>query len=180
MKRAKRILAIVLATIMIFGMIPASVFATEATDTAASDVAVSEEVTVTSEEQEAEATVEDISEDASDASSEQEAEPAEEETVDSTAETEDAAAQGTEPVTEEKVEEPVTLTEIGNDYTVTATFDASSGLPAGVQMKVSEIKESGENAKKYEDLYDQTLEAVQKDTDAEVELTYARFFDITF
>ena len=211
MKRTKRILAIILATSMLIGTAPASVFATEAGDVGATEAAACEEITVTDEEQEAEATVEDISgetvqedaEEAVEASTEQETESAEEEIdkhseeettepvteaeapADPETETapgetaEDAAA--AETVTEEKAEEmvegPVTLEANGNDYTVTASFDASSGFPADVQMKVTEIRES---TKKYEDLYDQTLEAVQNDTAEEVELTYARFFDITF
>lgn len=201
MKRTKRILAIVLATIMLFGTVPAAAFATEAGDAGGTEEAVSEEVTVTDEEQEAEPTVEDVSEetvkeDAEEAVEETpapEEEPAEEEAVEPAAaeepaqemetaseETaEDAAAAETvaEEPAQEMVDGPVTLTANGSDYTVTASFDASSGFPADVQMKVSEIKKS---AGQYDDLYDQTLEAVQNDTDAEVELTYARFFDITF
>ena len=201
MKRTKRILAIVLATIMLFGTVPAAAFATEAGDAGGTEEAVSEEVTVTDEEQEAEPTVEDVSkeavqEDAEEAVEETpapEAEPAEEEAVEpaaaeepaeemetaseETAEDAAAAETVTEEPAQEMVDGPVTLTANGNDYTVTASFDASSGFPADVQMKVSEIKKS---AGQYDDLYDQTLEAVQNDTDAEVELTYARFFDITF
>ena len=201
MKRTKRILAIVLATIMLFGTVPAAAFATEAGDAGGTEEAVSEEVTVTDEEQEAEPTVEDVSEetvqeDAEEAVEETpapEEEPAEEEAVEpaaaeepaqemetaseETAEDAAAAETVTEEPAQEMVDGPVTLTANGSDYTVTASFDASSGFPADVQMKVSEIKKS---AGQYDDLYDQTLEAVQNDTDAEVELTYARFFDITF
>ena len=180
MKKTKKILAIVLSVIMIISIFPSAVLATEADVTGMTAEYAAEAVDASSEEQEVESTVEDVSEEEMEASSEQGAETTDEETVEPATETDEVPVQGMETADEEKVEGPITLTENGDDYTVTAIFDASSGLPAGVQMKVSEIKESGENAKQYEDLYDQTLEAVQKDTKTEVELTYARFFDISF
>ena len=92
-------------------------------------------------------------------------------------ETEPASAEESAEAKEEAAEaEPVTLTYEGRDYTVTAAFDPSA-FPAGVQMKAREIRKSNSS---YQDLYDQALETVQKETEEEVEITHARFFDITF
>lgn len=184
MKRVKSILAVILATIMLFGMVPTSAFATEVVNYDDADEAVSEEVTMTSEEQETEATVEDVSQE-TEAVSEQEAEPADPEEEQDTApvsdeNTESAADETTAAAVEEPagaVDAPVTLEVKGNDYTVTATFDATAGFPADVQMKVEEIRETAEDYTTYRD---KALEAVQKESEKEVELTFARFFDITF
>ena len=93
------------------------------------------------------------------------------------AQTENEAPEAEETAeTTEEAAEPVILTYEGRDYMVTATFDPSA-FPAGVQMKAREIRKSNSG---YQDLYDQALETVQKETEEEVEITHARFFDITF
>ena len=69
------------------------------------------------------------------------------------------------------------LTVEGKDYVVTASFDASAGLPADVRMSVEEIEK---DTKEYKTYYDQALAAMQKESKETVDLTYARFFDITF
>ena len=99
------------------------------------------------------------------------------EPVEAVEETAEIEAEAVPEEAAKAVEWPVSLESKGYDYTVTATFDESAGLPADVAMKVSEIKK-GSDA--YQDYYDQALEAIQNNTDKNVELTEARFFDITF
>ncbi len=209
MKNRKRILALVLTAIMTISMLPTAAFAAEAdgADTAAEPAV--ETVSVSSEEVETQPTVEDVSEEKAqepaaepqpeapaDPAPEEDTTPAEEPATEvtepaqeETGEAAEEATEGTEAQAEEvpaeteteepekTSDEPVTLTFKGSDYTVTATFDASAGFPDGVQMKASEIKQS---AQEYETYYDQALEKVQKETENEVAITHARFFDITF
>ena len=199
MKKRNRLLAILLTAIMTFSMLPSEAFATEAIDTGeTAAAAVEEAVTSVDEEQDVETTVEEIStveeateeiadpaeaeeavtEDAAEPAADQEDEVSSEEAADP-AEAEEIAEPAVETVVEtaETVEWPITLEAKGGDYTVTATFDESAGFPADVKLNVSEISK-GSDA--YQSYYDQAFEAVQNKTDKEVELTDARFFDITF
>lgn len=148
--------------------------------------AVEETAEAAEEDEEAdaeEAAVEAATEDAAEPAADQEAEAAEEEAAE-TAEAEETAEPAAEIEEEvvpeeaaETVEWPITLESKGSDYTVTASFDESAGFSADTKMRVSEIRQS---SGAYQDYYDQALEAVQNETDKDVELTYARFFDITF
>lgn len=209
MKKRNRILAILLTAIMTFSMLPSEAFATEAIDTGDTAAAAVEEATTSvGEEQDVETTVEEIStveeaaeeisdpaeaeevvteetvteeavtEEAAEPAADQEDEDASEEAADP-AEAEEIAEPAVEAVVEtaETVEWPITLEAKGSDYTVTATFDESAGFPADVKLNVSEISK-GSDA--YQSYYDQALETVQNETDKEVKLTDARFFDITF
>jgi len=107
----------------------------------------------------------------------QEAEPVSGPEEEQPAKTENEAPEAEETAeTTEEDAEPVILNYEGRDYMVTATFDPTV-FPAGVQMKAREIRKSNSG---YQDLYDQALETVQKETEEEVEITHARFFDITF
>ena len=201
MKKRNRLLAILLTTIMTFSMLPSEAFATEAIDTGeTAAAAVEETITSVGEEQDVEATTEYEAPAVEEAEETVAEEAAAEETAEPVADQDDevAAEEAGEPAeTEEEIEEPVaevevetvteevaktvewpvTLEKSGSDYTVTATFDESAGFPADVKMNVSEISK-GSDA--YQEYYDQTFETVQNETDKEVELTEARFFDITF
>ena len=210
MKKRNRLLAILLTAILTISMLPSAAFASEAVDTGETAEAAVVEVSSVGEEQDAEATVEEVStveeaveetaeaaeaeadeeaaveaatEDAAEPAADQEAEAAEEEAAE-TAEAEETAEPAAEIEEEvvpeeaaETVEWPITLEAKGGDYTVTATFDESAGFPADVKLNASEISK-GSDA--YQSYYDQALEAVQNETDKEVKLTDARFFDITF
>lgn len=147
------------------------------------------------EEAEETVTEETETEETSESAADPEAETAVEEATDESAEAVEATDEPVEAVEETEepaaeveaeavpegaaktVEWPVTLEYKGYDYAVTATFDESAGFPADVKMNVSEI---GKNSDAYQNYYDQALEAVQNETDKDVELTEARFFDITF
>lgn len=201
MKKRNRLLAILLTAIMTFSMLPSEAFATEAIDTGeTAAAAVEETITSVGEEQDVEATTEYEAPAVEEAEETVAEEAAAEETAEPVSEQDDevAAEEAGEPSeTEEEIEEPVaevevetvteevaktvewpvTLEKSGSDYTVTATFDEAAGFPADVKMSVSEIRKS---SGAYQDYYDQTLEAIQNETDKEVELTEARFFDITF
>lgn len=204
MKKRNRLLAILLTAIMTFSMLPSEAFATEAIDTGeTAAAAVEEAVTSVGEEQDVETTVEEIStveeateeiadpaeaeevvteeavtEEAAEPAADQEDEVSSEEAADP-AEAEEIAEPAVETVVEtvETVEWPITLEAKGSDYTVNATFDESAGFPADVKLNVSEISK-GSDA--YQSYYDQALETVQNETDKEIKLTDARFFDITF
>ena len=63
------------------------------------------------------------------------------------------------------------------DYSVEATFGEESGLPADVILQVAEIKAGTEE---YEAYLQSSLEAVRQNGGDEKEISYARFFDITF
>ena len=201
MKKRNRLLAILLTAIMTFSMLPSEAFATEAIDTGeTAAAAVEETITSVGEEQDVEATTEYEAPAVEEAEETVAEEAAAEETAEPVSDQDDevAAEEAGEPAeTEEEIEEPVaevevetvteevaktvewpvTLEKSGSDYTVTATFDEAAGFPADVKMSVSEIRKS---SGAYQDYYDQTLETIQNETDKEVELTEARFFDITF
>lgn len=197
MKNRKRILAVVLTAIMTVSMLPSAAFATEAVDNGAAAEPAVETVSATSEEKEVETTTEDVSEEKAEeaveapaetaeaeevadpaAADEVEAAPEEAETAEEAEEAEPAeAAEAEEAAEETEPSWPVTQTVEGNDYTVTAVFGAEAGLPADAQLKVEEIKK---NSKNYQGYYDQALDTVQKETEEEVELSFARFFDIAF
>ncbi len=80
---------------------------------------------------------------------------------------------------EEEAEEAVFYDESGEEinYFVEATFGEDSGLPADVTLQVAEIKAGTEE---YEAYHKSALEAVRKEGGDETEISYARFFDITF
>ena len=84
-----------------------------------------------------------------------------------------------EPEETEEAEEVIFYDESGEeiDYFVEATFGEDSGLPADVTLEVSEIKAG---TKEYEAYHKSSLEAVKKEGGKETEISYARFFDITF
>ena len=85
---------------------------------------------------------------------------------------------------------PATIIYEGKDYTITATFDEKAKLPAEVTLSAVEIlpnkvyKDENGNPlyADYEDYYEKTLEALEKDNRLENDQTVksARFFDITF
>ena len=72
---------------------------------------------------------------------------------------------------------PLTLTVEGEDYTVTAVIEEESGLPWDVFLQVEEIEKDSEEYAAY---CDKALEAVSQESDDQKELSYARFFDISF
>jgi hypothetical protein len=84
-----------------------------------------------------------------------------------------------EPEDAEEAEEAVFYDESGEeiDYSVEATFGEDSGLPADVILQVAEIKAGTEE---YEAYHRSALDAVRNKGGDEKELSYARFFDITF
>ena len=84
-----------------------------------------------------------------------------------------------EPEETEETEEVIFYDESGEeiDYFVETTFGEDSGLPADVTLEVSEIKAG---TKEYEAYHKSSLEAVKKEGGKETEISYARFFDITF
>ena len=101
--------------------------------------------------------------------------------------TEEAAANATTEAP--AVEYPVTLTYEGEDYTVTATFDETAALPAGVSLDALEIlpdmvyRDEDGNVlyDDYEVYLKKTVDTLEKD--GRLEDSYvasARFFDISF
>ena len=107
---------------------------------------------------------------------------------DSVEETEDTWAMTDGPVTlqwpdegeeTEDAEEVIFYDESGEeiDYSVEATFGEDSGLPADAALQVAEIKPGTEE---YEAYHKSALEAVRNEGGEEKEISYARFFDITF
>ena len=149
MKNRKRILAAVLTAIMTISMMPANTFATENVGNEEAEPAV-EAVSVSTEEQDVESTVEDISEDVTEnvsvessetVEAEDTADPEAEETVETVEETVETVEETDETVEEtvEQTEEEsnsFTLTEEGDDYIVTLTYDASALLPEDVDIEV--------------------------------------------
>ena len=125
-----------------------------------------------------------------------------EDTVDSEEITEsptDAAADTNVAATEEAaataateapaVEYPVTLTCEGDGYTITATFDETANLPAGVSLDALEILPDmvyrDEDGKvlydDYEVYFEKAVDAIEKDDSVENNgVSSARFFDISF
>ena len=86
---------------------------------------------------------------------------------------------------------PATLVFEGKDYTITATFDETAGLPADVRLDAVEIlpdviyKDENGNPlySTYEEYYEKAVKAVEKEKNLEEQgqtVTTARFFDITF
>ncbi|MEE1163218.1 MAG: SpaA isopeptide-forming pilin-related protein [Lachnospiraceae bacterium] len=101
--------------------------------------------------------------------------------------TEEAAATATTEAP--AVEYPVTLTYEGDGYTITATFDETANLPAGVSLDALEIlpdmvyRDEDGNVlyDDYEVYLEKTVETLEKD--GRLEDSYvasARFFDISF
>ena len=183
MKTRKRILAAVLTAIMMISMLPANTFATETVGNGEAESAV-EAVSVSTEEQDVETTVEDVSEELTEETSiessetdevEETADPAAEETIETVEETVEQAEEA-EAAAEPEKSSPVTLKKEGSDYVVTVTYDASALLPEGTDIMVEEIKET---AKKYDSYCDQALEAVQKENEEAEEISYIRLFDIS-
>ena len=85
---------------------------------------------------------------------------------------------------------PATIIYEGKDYTITATFDEKAKLPAEVTLSAVEIlpnkvyKDENGNPlyADYEEYYEKTLEALEKESRLENDqaVKSARFFDITF
>lgn len=71
----------------------------------------------------------------------------------------------------------------GADFTVSVKLDAESGIPETAQLNVREILPGTEE---YEQYYQQSIEALiaqrnaEDTTEADVNISFARFFDITF
>ena len=82
-----------------------------------------------------------------------------------------------EEAEEEEAEDAVFYDESGDeiDYAVEAAFDEDSGLSPSATLQVAEIKAGTEE---YELYRKSALEAVR--SEGETEISYARFFDITF
>ena len=72
----------------------------------------------------------------------------------------------------ELISQPTSLQYSGDDYEITVDIDAAAKLPVGVELKVKEIDEKSDS---YASHYEQTKKALDGD-----ELSYARFFDISF
>ena len=69
--------------------------------------------------------------------------------------------------------------DVDDGYTVYAEFGASAKLPVGVELKVKEItKES--NPEAYEAYYEKALSELQDKYDENTDLSFARFYDISF
>lgn len=75
---------------------------------------------------------------------------------------------------EEETEQ--TLTAQVNDATISVTFPTDA-LPEGVVLQAQEIAQDSEDYAAY---YQQALQAMQDQTETELTLSFARFFDITF
>lgn len=124
------------------------------------------------------------------------------EPVESTEGTDESAEDTDESTEADGEEEPVqgvagVLTAEGSDYTVTATFGEDAGIPEGAELIVREVEPGTEE---YETHYQQMLEAIggadseasadetdadqeteeEADTQDEVEISFARLFDISF
>ena len=68
---------------------------------------------------------------------------------------------------------------VDDGYTVYAEFDADAKLPVGVELRVKEItKESDPEA--YKAYYEKTLSEMQDKYDENTDLSFARFYDISF
>ena len=68
---------------------------------------------------------------------------------------------------------------VDDGYTVYAVFDADAKLPVGVELRVKEItKESDPEA--YKAYYEKTLSEMQDKYDENTDLSFARFYDISF
>lgn len=65
----------------------------------------------------------------------------------------------------------------GADFTVTVTYDASANIPLNAVLDVREIKPGSEE---YETYFLQAMQAVQDAAQSEADISFARFFDITF
>ena len=69
--------------------------------------------------------------------------------------------------------------DVDDGYTVYAEFGADAKLPVGVELKVTEItKESDPEA--YEAYYEKALSELQNKYDENTDLSFARFYDISF
>ncbi len=151
--------------------------AAEDTEADAAEASESQEDISEEETSEAESSKEDESEADSSEEGESEADSSEEDES-------EADMEGSEstPVAGEDGKE-YTLTAQGEDYTVTVTYGAAAKIPEGAELNVREILEGTEE---YEDYYQQMLAAVKEESSAdsedegEVEVSFARFFDITF
>lgn len=154
MKNTKRIIAAVLAAIMMISMLPSNVFATE-TEADAAESAV-EAVSVPGEEQEIESTMEAVSEETSETVQESS------EVVQTVENAEPAAAEETEQTAEVPEEETVLYPEQdfeGKTDHVTVKVHAPEGaLPEGTELKVEEIKKA-----EVEDLVSEATEDMASD-----------------
>lgn len=142
---------------------------------------------------------EDQSEESEDADSGQDTASNEGESVAETVENAEVAASGETTETAKSVEEVQLITEktqlsyryidenfetdpddnVDDGYTVYAEFDADAKLPVGVGLRVKEItKESDPEA--YEAYYEKTLSEMQDKYDENTDLSFARFYDISF
>ncbi|AXQ77975.1 LPXTG cell wall anchor domain-containing protein [Streptococcus chenjunshii] len=107
------------------------------------------------------------------------AEPASSEETEAEPEAEDGTQTETDNSEQDKAEEetelisqPTSLQYSGDDYEIAVDIDAAAKLPVGAELKVKEIDEKSDS---YASHYEQTKKALDGD-----ELSYARFFDISF
>ena len=142
---------------------------------------------------------EEQSSDAEPVESSQETDNTEEEPAAASGETVEASASVENSETAKTVEEVQLITEktqltyqyidenfekdpdddVDDGYTVYAEFGASAKLPVGVELKVKEItKESDPEA--YEAYYEKALSELQDKYDENTDLSFARFYDISF
>ena len=166
----------------------------EGEDAAAEESAVWETVENTDDgdsdranvDESADGTVDETTEDTVD--SEEITEPSADAAADTNAAaTQEAAATATTEAP--AVEYPVTLTYEGDGYTITATFDETANLPAGVSLDAPEILPDmvyrDEDGKvlydDYEVYFEKAVDAIEKDDSVENNgVSSARFFDISF
>ncbi len=73
------------------------------------------------------------------------------------------------------------LTYAGDDYKITVSYDVSANLPADAELLVEEIYDggSGEMQAKYDAYYEKSLEAVRKKGGDGIDISFARYFDIS-
>ena len=127
--------------------------------------AAAEEEAEESEEEEEAIDAEEIDPAEEESSEDSEEDPAEDETGDEL------------PSEAENVYASGTLTARGGDYVITAEFGEDACLPEGVTLEAAEILPGDPE---YQNYYDEALRAVQEEAGADLLLSYARFFDISF
>ena len=87
----------------------------------------------------------------------------------------DAVVESEETLEEEAAPAMKTLEAADSDYTVTLTYDASSGIPEGAVLSVSEINQS---SKEYQTYLEETKKAMGLKEEETLPSCAARFFDI--
>ncbi len=69
----------------------------------------------------------------------------------------------------------------GDDYEITVSYDEDANLPADAELSVKEIYDGGSDEMQavYDAYYEKSLEAVQEKSADDVNITFARYFDIS-